>query len=70
MQLSGPRLKAQRIAAGLNRERVALAVSRSAGTIALWEAGRVTPSGTQLAELANLYGCSPAAFFVRSEVAA
>ena len=53
----------RRVALGFRRERVAVALDRSAETVKLWESGRVTPNAGQLARLADLLGCDVADFF-------
>jgi DNA-binding XRE family transcriptional regulator len=60
---SGDHLRSQRELAGLKREHVALAVQRSTHTIREYEWGRVTPSVSTLARIADLFGCSLDQFF-------
>jgi transcriptional regulator with XRE-family HTH domain len=54
--LSPARLRAAREAAGLSRERAAIAVDRSYRSICNYEDGRGVPSARTLIALAEVYG--------------
>jgi transcriptional regulator with XRE-family HTH domain len=64
MQLSPSNLKTIRKAAGISPERAGDATLRTSQSVHNWESGAAIPSARTLAILADLYGCSPAAFFV------
>ncbi|NJP73806.1 helix-turn-helix transcriptional regulator [Streptomyces sp. C1-2] len=55
---SGPRLREARKSAGLSPEHLAISVGRSSYSIREYEMGRVTPSVTTLAALADTLGCT------------
>jgi transcriptional regulator with XRE-family HTH domain len=57
MRYSADNLLAAREAAGLSREQAAVRVGKTAGTLAYHESGRITPTISVLAALANAYGC-------------
>lgn len=63
-RFSGPRLRALRTARNLRREQVALALGRSAPTIAGYELGRVEPTAGVLGRLADVLGCAVDEMFV------
>ena len=63
IEFNPTRLVEARKRRGLRRERAAVTVDRSAGTITLWEHGRIRPNAEQLATLANLYGCDVDEFY-------
>jgi transcriptional regulator with XRE-family HTH domain len=54
--ISPARLRAAREAAGLSRERVAIAIGRSWRSICNYEGGHAAPSAHSLLALAELYG--------------
>ena len=54
--LSPARIRAAREAAGLSRERAALAVDRSYHAIVQYESGQTNPSSAILLALAETYG--------------
>jgi len=60
---SGHRLRSARKAAGLRRERLAVAVDRSVASIALYETGSVDPPGTVIAGLASALDVRPGDLF-------
>lgn len=60
---SGRRLQSERLAAGLSREHIAVAVHRSAHSVREYEWGRVTPTVPTLAGIADLLGCPIDRFF-------
>lgn len=55
---SGPRLREARKSAGLSPEQLAVNIGRSFYSVREWELGRVTPSVTMLAALADTLGCT------------
>lgn len=55
---SGPRLREARKSAGLSPEQLAVSIGRSFYSVREWELGRVTPSVTTLAALADILGCT------------
>ncbi|MFD8453899.1 helix-turn-helix domain-containing protein [Streptomyces coelicoflavus] len=55
---SGPRLRNARKSAGLSPEQLAVSIGRSFYSVREWELGRVTPSVTTLAALADTLGCT------------
>lgn len=55
---SGPRLRNARKSAGLSPEQLAVSIGRSFYSVREWELGRVTPSVTTLAALADILGCT------------
>lgn len=55
---SGPRLREARKSAGLSPEQLAVSIGRSFYSVREWELGRVTPSVTTLAALADTLGCT------------
>lgn len=57
---SPTKLRARREALGLNREDVAVRVTRGVQTIYYWEIGRVTPPPRTLAALAQQLDCTVA----------
>jgi transcriptional regulator with XRE-family HTH domain len=56
-------LRAAREHAGLTLEAAAAGLGRSPHTLRGWESGRYAPTVAMLADLAALYGTTPAAFF-------
>ncbi len=62
-RFSGPQLRAARIAAGIQPERIALDVRRSAFTIHEYETGRVVPPTQIVAALADALGLTVDDFF-------
>jgi transcriptional regulator with XRE-family HTH domain len=54
---SGSRLRAIRAGQGLSRERVAIAIGRTAAAVQSWELGRRRPSMDILAVLPAALGC-------------
>jgi transcriptional regulator with XRE-family HTH domain len=60
---SGRRLRDERVSAGLSPEHIAIAVQRSAYSVREYEWGRVTPSVTTLARIADLLDCPIDRFF-------
>lgn len=57
-------LRQRRRESGVTREQAAVASGHALNTLGRWERGEFTPSASDLAALADLYGCSPADFFV------
>lgn len=57
---SPTRLRARRIAAGLTREELAMAVARGALTVSFWERGVKTPYYGTIVAAARALGCDPA----------
>lgn len=55
-----------RTAAGLRVEDVAVAIDRSAASVALYEAGRVAPPVAVLVRIADVLDVTPAALFTRA----
>jgi transcriptional regulator with XRE-family HTH domain len=53
---SGERLRAARVAAGLRREHLALAVDRGMARVGSWERGESEPTIAQLGVLAHVLG--------------
>jgi transcriptional regulator with XRE-family HTH domain len=67
---SGPRLREARKSAGLSPEHLAISVGRSSYSIREYEMGRVTPSVTTLAAMADAVGCTVDDLLAEEEVAA
>ena len=65
---SGPRLREARKSAGLSPEQLAVNIGRSFYSVREWELGRVTPSVTTLAALADTL-VRPVDDFLDEEVA-
>ena len=63
MRFSGERLKEQRLAAGVRRERLAADVDRSLETIKRYEYNMTTPPEAIVNGLAHTLGVSPLAFY-------
>ena len=57
---SPSRLRARRLAAGVSREELAIAVSRTALTVSLWERGLKTPYANTIGSIARRLNCTSA----------
>lgn len=62
-KFSGSRLRAQRVAAGLSPEQLALRIDRSVYSVHVYEQGRARPSVGVLGSLADCLDCPVDAFF-------
>lgn len=60
---SGSKLKAHRIAHGVTREQLAVAVDKSYGSIVAYELGRAVPGADTVARLADGIGRDPGDLF-------
>jgi transcriptional regulator with XRE-family HTH domain len=63
MRFSGQRLKQQREATGIRRERLAADIDRSLQSILQYEKGNITPPEHVVNAIADTLGCSPFAFY-------
>jgi transcriptional regulator with XRE-family HTH domain len=63
-RFDGREIARRRRAADLRRERLAVAVDRTAATIMLYETGKVDPNTDTIALMAFEVGCTPGDFFV------
>jgi transcriptional regulator with XRE-family HTH domain len=69
-RFSGQQLRERRLAAGVEVERLALEIHRSAFTIQAYESGRVHPTADLIGAIADALGCDPGDFFDAEEVPA
>lgn len=51
-------IKALRVNADMNQKQAADALGVNVATLVKWEANRTSPTGTQLARMCKLYGCT------------
>lgn len=65
LTFDGPRLRAEREAAGLTLEQVAVSVGLTASAVYGFETGRFRPSAATLGRLADALGVSVGAFYAR-----
>ena len=54
----GEKLKALRKAAQLTQVEASKRIGVSQATVAMWEAGRIVPRTTRLAQIVAVYGCT------------
>ncbi len=63
-KVSGPLIKAARVAYGDSRELTSIAISKTSRTVEGYETGQITPPANVLAALADRYGVPLDAFYV------
>jgi transcriptional regulator with XRE-family HTH domain len=66
-KVSGPQIKAARIAYGDSRELTSIAVGKTSRTVEGYETGQITPPANVLAALADRYGVTLDSFYADAE---
>jgi DNA-binding XRE family transcriptional regulator len=67
---SGEKMAARRIAQGLQREHLAVAIHKTADTVRRHEAGTLNPPASTVGTYAGLLGCTPSDLYETAETGA